>query len=182
MLFRSFHRGWWYLPSVGHVLRRQIVKAGTEPDPKTIGPATVKRLPGVEPGTEILEQEIVRGLCGFHQHQASGITIGSDGWIYISSGDDDNKAEGADGSRATVLRCGVVYRCRLDGTDLQEVARGFRNPYRNVVLDRYFNVFHVDNDQEDGSKFTGCRLMHVMDGNDFGWRLYPGAEIGRAHV
>lgn len=174
-----FHRGWWYLPSVGHVLRRQIVKTGTQPDPKTLGPAAVKRLPGVEPDTEILEQEIVRGLCGFHQHQASGITIGPDGWLYISSGDDDNKAEGADGSRATVLRSGVIYRCRLDGSDLQEVARGFRNPYRNVVLDRHFNVFHIDNDQEDGSKFTGCRLMHVLDGNDFGWRLYPGAVCCR---
>lgn len=174
-----FHRGWWYLPSVGHVIRRQIVKTGTELDRKTLGPAAVKRLPGVEPGTEIIEQEIVRGMCGFNQHQASGITIGPDGWLYISSGDDDNKAEGADGSRATVLRCGVIYRCRPDGSDLQEVARGFRNPYRNIVLDRHFNIFHIDNDQEDGSKFTGCRIMHVQDGNDFGWRLYPGAVCCR---
>lgn len=174
-----FHAGWWYLPSVGHVLRRQVVKAGTELDPKTLGPAAVKRLQGVEPGTEIIEQEIVRGLCGFNQHQASGITLGPDNWLYISSGDDDNKAEGADGSRATVLRCGVIYRCRPDGTELQEVARGFRNPYRSVVLDRHFNIFHIDNDQEDGSKFTGCRLLHVQDGNDFGWRLYPGAVCCR---
>ncbi len=174
-----FHDGWWYLPSVGHVLRRRIVKQGEVLTAKQLGPARATRLPAPEAGHEIVEQEIVRGMCGFNQHQASGITVGGDGWLYITSGDDDNKAEGADGSRVTVLRCGVIYRCRPDGSELHEVARGFRNPYRNVVFDPHFNLFHIDNDQEDGSKFTGVRLMHVLDGNDFGWRLYPGAVCCR---
>ena len=175
----TVHDGWFYLPSVGHLLRRKIVRAGETLEAKTLGPAPIKRLKGVEPDTEIIEQEIVKGFCGFTQHQVSGVTVGSDGWIYLSSGDDDNKADGADGSRVTVLRCGVIYRCRPDGTDLHEVARGFRNPYRSVAVDRHYNIFHIDNDQEDGSKFTGCRIMHVLDGQDFGWRLYPGAVCCR---
>ncbi|MBI1832055.1 MAG: HEAT repeat domain-containing protein, partial [Planctomycetes bacterium] len=40
----------------------------------------------------------------------------------------------------------------------------------------HFHMFHADNDNEDGSKWTGCRLMHVPEGSDFGWRLRPGAE------
>src|SRR5262249_15128135 len=35
------------------------------------------------------------------------------------------------------------------------------------------------NDNEDGSKFQGCRLMHVTEGNDFGWRLFTGVHCCR---
>src|SRR5436190_3638126 len=55
-------------------------------------------------------------------------------------------------------------------------AMGFRNPYRDVAFDDVFHMFHADNDNEDGSKFMGCRLMHVAEGNDFGWRLRIGAR------
>jgi quinoprotein glucose dehydrogenase len=150
------HDGWIYLASVGHVIRRR---------------------PGADGSWE--EEEIVRGLCGFHHHQASGLVLGHDGWLYISSGDDDNHGEGSDGSRATVLRTGAVFRCRPDGSQLTEFARGFRNPYRDVAWDEHFNMFHVDNDQEDGSKFQGVRLMHVQEGADYGWRLLPGTVCCR---
>ena len=53
---------------------------------------------------------------------------------------------------------------------------GYRNPYRDVAFDQHFNMFHADNDNEDGSKWTGCRLMHIPQGTDYGWRLRPGTE------
>ncbi|MBI5760169.1 MAG: PQQ-dependent sugar dehydrogenase [Planctomycetales bacterium] len=219
-----YHDGWWYLPSVGHVLRRRIVPRDSvfpltvrrgSPDPavsateglqkkqETSGQAAVarsgdrpqqefpikgewsgkdiptKRFPAALEGHDIIEQEIVRGLCGFHHHQASGVTFSFDGWMFITSGDDDNRAEGSDGSRATVLRTGAIFRCRPDGSQVTEHARGFRNPYRNVAFDHFGNMFHVDNDQEDGSKFQGVRLMHVLEGSDFGWRLFTGAVCCR---
>ena len=150
--------GWIYLSSLGHIIRRRQSK----PD-----------------GPYDIEEEIVRGLCGFHHHQASGMTLSHDGWLFITSGDDDNRGEGSDGSRATVLRCGAIFRCRPDGSQLAEFARGFRNPYRDVAFDHMFNMFHVDNDQEDGSKFQGVRLMHVQEGADYGWRLLPGTVCCR---
>ncbi len=152
-----WHEGWLYLTSIGHVVRRRPVQAGGA----------------------WAEEELVRGLCGFHHHQASGMTLSHDGWLYITAGDDDNRGEGSDGSRAIVLRTGAIFRCRPDGSQLHEFARGFRNPYRDVAFDQVFNMFHVDNDQEDGSKFTGCRLMHVAEGGDYGWRLYQGAVCCR---
>lgn len=145
------HDGQVYISSIGHVVRRKPDGQGGWSD-----------------------EELVRGLCGFHHHQASGLTLSPDGWLFVSSGDDDNRGEGTDGSRATVLRTGAVFRCRPDGTRLHEFARGFRNPYRDVAFDATFNMFHVDNDQEDGSKFQGVRLMHVVDGADYGWRLSGG--------
>src|SRR5262249_11105302 len=59
--------GWVYLSSIGHVIRRKQSKTG--------GPFDT-------------EEEIVRGLCGFHHHQASGMTLSHDGWLFVSSGDD----------------------------------------------------------------------------------------------
>ncbi len=149
------HDNAYYLSSLGHVIRRRREQGGW------------------------VEQEIVRGLCGFHHHQASGLTLSPDGWLFITAGDDDNHGEGSDGSRVNVLRTGTIVRCRPDGSQLAEHARGFRNPYRDVVFDHYYNMFHVDNDQEDGSKFQGVRLMHVLEGADYGWRLREGTVCCR---
>jgi putative membrane-bound dehydrogenase-like protein len=149
------HDGWLYLSGRGTIRRYRQSKPG--------GPYDVR-------------QVIAQGFCGFHHHQVSGMTIGNDGWLYVTSGDDDNYVEGSDGSRATVLRTGAVFRCRPDGSKMHAYSIGYRNPYRDVAFDAAFNMFHVDNDNEDGSKFTGCRLMHVAEASDFGWRLRQGAR------
>jgi putative membrane-bound dehydrogenase-like protein len=141
------------------------------------GRGTIRRYKQSKPGGKYDVREVIaQGFCGFHHHQVSGMTIGNDGWLYVTSGDDDNYVEGSDGSRATVLRTGAIFRCRPDGSKMHVFALGFRNPYRDVAFDAVFNMFHVDNDNEDGSKFTGCRLMHVAEGSDFGWRLRIGAR------
>jgi quinoprotein glucose dehydrogenase len=153
------HDGWLYLSGRGTVRRYRQSKAG--------GPYDVKEV-------------VARGFCGFHHHQVSGLTIGNDGWLYVTSGDNDNYVEGSDGSRATVLRTGAVFRCRPDGSKMHVYSLGYRNPYRDVAFDPAGNIFHADNDNEDGSKFQGCRLMHVAEESDFGWRLFPGATCCRA--
>ena len=75
--------------------------------------------------------------------------------LYITSGDDDNYVEGSDGSRATVLGPAPVFRCKPDGSRYWSYSLGFRNPYRDLAYDDKFNWFHVDNDNEDGSRFMG---------------------------
>jgi putative membrane-bound dehydrogenase-like protein len=148
------HDGWLYLSGRGKVHRHKQSKPGAKYD---------------------IHEVIAQGFCGYHHHQVSGLTIGNEGWLYITSGDNDNYVEGSDGSRATVLRTGAIFRCRPDGSHMQVHSIGYRNPYRDVAFDANFNMFHADNDNEDGSKFQGCRLMHVVEGDDFGWRLYMGA-------
>jgi quinoprotein glucose dehydrogenase len=140
------------------------------------GQGTVRRYQRMPDGAWGKKEIIAQGFCGYHHHQVSGLTIGNDGWLYITSGDNDNFVEGSDGSRATVLRTGAIFRCRPDGSKIHTHSLGYRNPYRDVVFDAAFNMFHADNDNEDGSKWTGCRLMHVPEGADFGWRLRPGAD------
>ena len=156
-----WHDGWLYVSGRGTVRRYKQSKAGGRWD---------------------LRETIAQGFCGFHHHQVSGLTIGPDGWLYITSGDDDNFVEGSDGSRATVLRTGAIFRCLPDGSKMETFSIGYRNPYRDVAFDDKYNIFHTDNDQEDGSKFTGCRIMHVAEESDFGWRLREGARCCRSDV
>ena len=59
------------------------------------------------------------------------------------------------------------------------LAMGFRNPYRDVAINSSFDIFHVDNDQEEGSKFQGVRLINPVEGGDYGWRLRPGRAAAR---
>ena len=153
-----FHDGWLYVTGRGTVRRWK------------------QSLPG---GVWDVRETVAQGFCGFHHHQVSGLTLGNDGLLYLTSGDDDNYVEGSDGSRATVLRTGAVFRCQTDGSKMEAYSIGWRNPYRDLAYDDKFNWFHADNDNEDGSKFTGCRLMHVVEGTDFGWRLRPGARCCR---
>ena len=81
------------------------------------GRGTVRRWKQSQPGGPWdVRETIAQGFCGFHHHQVSGLTLGNDGLLYLTSGDDDNFAEGSDGSRATVLRTGAVFRCRPDGS------------------------------------------------------------------
>ena len=109
-------------------------------------------------------------------HRVSGLIIGPDGWLYITTGDSNARARGSDGSTATVLRCGGVFRCKPDGSRMQNVAFGMRNPWGNVAFDDTFQIFHTDNDNEGSPGFTGCRILHVVEGGDYGWRLRQGAR------
>jgi putative membrane-bound dehydrogenase-like protein len=153
-----YHDGWLYTASRGTVRRYRQSQPGGKWD---------------------VRETIAQGFCGFHHHQVSGLTIGPDGWLYITSGDDDNFVEGSDGSRANVLRTGAVFRCKPDGSRMETFSLGYRNPYRDLAFDDRFNWFHADNDNEDGSRFTGCRLVHVAEEVDYGWRLLEGARCCR---
>ncbi len=122
-------------------------------------------------------ESIVTGFGNDNSHhRVSGLTLGPDGWLYITTGDSDAHAKGSDGSEATVLRCGGVFRCKPDGSKLEMFAMGMRNPFGNVAFDDEFRIFHTDNDNEGSPGFTGCRLLHVVEGGDYGWRLREGAR------
>jgi putative membrane-bound dehydrogenase-like protein len=167
-----YHDGWLYVTGRGTVRRWRQASAANISGVDLTKPANAN-----DPWN--IRETIAQGFCGFHHHQVSGVTIGNDGLLYMTSGDDDNYVEGSDGSRATVLRTGAVFRSRPDGSKVETYSLGYRNPYRDLAYDDKFNWFHSDNDNEDGSKFMGCRLMHVAESSDFGWRLQYGARCCR---
>ncbi|MBL9202492.1 MAG: c-type cytochrome [Opitutaceae bacterium] len=60
-------------------------------------------------------------------------------------------------------RHGGILRANPDGTALEIVARGFRNPW-DIAFDDGFNWLGTDNDQSDGD-----RIFMPFFGADFGW-------------
>lgn len=65
---------------------------------------------------------------------------------------------------------GGVFRCSAAGKKLQQIARGFWNPFGSCV-DQWGNLFTVDNDPGHSPP---CRLLHVVPGGDYGYRFKYG--------
>ncbi len=120
------------------------------------------------------------GFAAVDRRGLSGITLGADGWLYLTVGDNDSHVVGSDGSRVTLSRTGGVVRCRVDGSNMHLVSMGLRNPYRGLAFDGSFAPFLLDGGDDDGSNFQGVRLIGVAEEGDYGWRLRPGLPSGPA--
>ena len=118
---------------------------------------------------------LIDGFGAVDARGLSGLTLGADGSLYLTTGDNDSHAFTPDGkARVNLARTGGLFRCELDGSDLQLVASGFRNPRGNVVFDADFQPILVDDDGSDGSKVAGVRLIQPTERGDYGWRVLPG--------
>ncbi len=65
---------------------------------------------------------------------------------------------------------GNVYRIRPDGSGLTRLATGFWNPFHQA-FDPFGRLFVVDNDPDSRPP---CRLLHVVEGGDYGFRFRNG--------
>lgn len=81
------------------------------------------------------------------------------------------KLTGADGTALTGGgEGGNLYHCTADGKKLRRVATGFWNPFGSC-RDIYGRLFVVDNDPDASPP---CRLLHVVEGADFGFQFRYG--------
>jgi len=113
--------------------------------------------------------------AGTYPHNGiDGIAFAPDGWLYFGLGENlglPYTVQGTDGSKHSGGgEGGNVFRCRSDGSQVQLVATGFWNPFA-LEFDREGNLFCVDNDP-DGR--PPCRLLHVVDDADFGYKFRYG--------
>lgn len=67
---------------------------------------------------------------------------------------------------------GNVFRCKPDGTKLERIATGFWNPF-SQCFDAFGRLFIVDNDPDSRGP---CRLVHVVQGGDYGFRFRYGRK------
>ncbi|MFQ3649295.1 MAG: hypothetical protein SNJ75_03100 [Gemmataceae bacterium] len=105
-----------------------------------------------------------------------GITLGTDGWLYLNTIEGDSDLIGHDGSKATSCRTGAIFRCTPEGNKLHLFALGVRHVAGPLAFDLAGHAFAVDADLPDAGRFTGCRLIHLADGGDYGYRLAFGAK------
>ena len=105
----------------------------------------------------------------------SGFAFDFEGNVYFGLGENKGaefKLIGTDGSTATELEGGQIYRCRPDGSRLELVAFGFWNPF-HLTFDTFGRLFAVDNDPDS---LPPCRLMHIVPGGNYGYRYRNGRK------
>ncbi len=113
------------------------------------------------------------GFGGYdHDHGVHGLTTGPDGKLYFTVGDGGlTGLQSKDGkgrkfvSNTTDVQKGTVWRCDLDGNNLELIAHNFRNSYEACV-DSFGEIWLSDND-DDGNQQT--RICHVMPGGNYGY-------------
>lgn len=124
--------------------------------------------------------EISRGYgvrFNFTGHDLHGLVFGPDGKLYFSNGDRGATLRTKEGTVIDTADMGAVYRCNPDGTQLELVAFGLRNP-QSLVFNEYGDLFTGDNDCDQGDEE---RLVHVVEGGDSGWRIgYQFPPLGKA--
>jgi len=132
---------------------------------------------GIHDGAEIV-LEMTDPSYVYDHAGLLGIAGIGDGWLYVSRGNTGSrywKIQGTDGTAVEGYGDGGnIIRCRLDGSNVEEVATGFWNPF-DLAFDGTGRLLAIDNDPDSRGP---NRLVDVVEGGDYGYKsLYGGSGI-----
>ena len=116
-------------------------------------------------------------LADYPHNGLSGMAWHPDGGLVFSLGENFGKdwiLTARDGSKVSGRGEGGVFRCAPDGKEMRRIARGFWNPF-GLAVNEFGEIFAAENDP--GSR-PPCRLLHVVEGADYGFQwVYGSAPV-----
>lgn len=113
-------------------------------------------------------------IADYPHNGLSGLAWHPDGDLIFSLGENFGKdwtLAGRDDSKVQGRGEGGVFRCTSNGRSLRRIARGFWNPFGLHVRDDGI-ILAADNDPGDRPP---CRLLHVVEGADYGFQYVYGS-------
>ncbi len=99
-------------------------------------------------------------------HDLNGFALGPDNRIWFSIGDRGYNLQTKEGRHLYDQYSGAVFRMERDGSGLEVVHTGLRNP-KEIAFDRYGNLFSVDNEADMQDM---ARVVDVVEGGYSGWQ------------
>lgn len=130
-------------------------------------------------GTTDVEEQIatLETIADYPHNGLSGMSWDEDGDLIFALGENfwkDWTLTGSDGKTLTGTGEGGIFRCSPEGKGLHRVAKGFWNPF-GICVREDGEIFAAENDP--GSR-PPCRLIHVVEGGDYGYnRRYGNAPF-----
>lgn len=125
------------------------------------------------------KEVMFQGIDGAqHDHGIHAFVFGPDGRLYFNFGNAGRRLNDASGKAVIDLagnevndkrkpyQEGMVFRCDLDGSNVETLGWNFRNNWE-LAVDSFGTVWQSDND-DDGNQ--GVRINYVMEGGNFGYR------------
>ncbi|MFN7734118.1 MAG: PVC-type heme-binding CxxCH protein [Pirellula sp.] len=123
-----------------------------------------------------IEETIVKldTVADYPHNGLSGMAWNTDGGLVLSLGENFGKLWTLRGKNTPPLTGrgeGGVFTMNRDGSGLKRIARGFWNPFGLLMRDDG-QLFAAENDP--GSR-PPCRLLHVVEGADYGFQYVYGS-------
>jgi putative membrane-bound dehydrogenase-like protein len=130
-------------------------------------------------GEKAKREVLFSGIAGTqHDHGIHAFVFGPDGRLYFNFGNSGKHLKDKDGkpivdkagnpvndSRKPYQE-GMVFRCKLDGSEVETLGWNFRNNWE-LAVDSLGTIWQSDND-DDGNK--GVRINYVMEFGNYGYK------------
>lgn len=154
--------GWVYLAERDRVLRIKDTDGDGKAD--------------VEENIATLKTE-----ANYPHNGLEGMAWHPDGDLVFALGENFAKPwtlQGTDGTKVNGAGKGGIFRCTADGKKLRRIASGFWNPF-GVCVRADGEIFAAENDPGERPP---CRLLHIVEGGDYGYERSYGAEAHHPFV